>query len=160
MAVKGLAKGELWDHVSCVMPLGVAARHQGCADASPGGAVAPSIAPHRACRRRAPKVCLGWDSSPSNFRDFAEMGYPLHSGRSHPPSDVGRVPSPAVGPLASPPTAGRGRPTRSCQISSARAHRDLPRRVRMELGLPVDAPRAPEEGTAARFLRWHEGRVE
>lgn len=38
------------------------------------------------------------------------------------------------------------------------AHRDLARRVRTELGLPVDAPRALESGTVARFLRWHEGR--
>ncbi|MBI3049964.1 MAG: hypothetical protein HYY76_16820 [Acidobacteria bacterium] len=37
------------------------------------------------------------------------------------------------------------------------AHRDLARRVKMELGLPVDAPRALEGGTMARFLRWHEG---
>lgn len=36
------------------------------------------------------------------------------------------------------------------------AHRDLARRVRAELGLPVDAPRALEEGTMMRFLRWHE----
>jgi hypothetical protein len=38
------------------------------------------------------------------------------------------------------------------------AHRDLARRVRTELELPVDAPRALEDGTMARFLRWHEGR--
>lgn len=38
------------------------------------------------------------------------------------------------------------------------AHRDLARRVRMELGLPVDAPRALEDGTMARFLRWHRSR--
>jgi hypothetical protein len=37
------------------------------------------------------------------------------------------------------------------------AHRDLARRVKSELGLPVDAPRALEGGTMARFLRWHEG---
>ena len=36
------------------------------------------------------------------------------------------------------------------------AHRDLARRVKTELGLPVDAPRALEDGTMARFLRWHE----
>jgi len=36
------------------------------------------------------------------------------------------------------------------------AHRDLARRVRTELGLPVDSPRALEDGTMARFLRWHE----
>lgn len=34
-------------------------------------------------------------------------------------------------------------------------HRDLARRVRDELGLPVDAPRALEDGTTQRFLRWH-----
>ncbi len=39
------------------------------------------------------------------------------------------------------------------------AHRDLARRVRTELGLPVDAPRALEDGTMARFLRWHQGRL-
>lgn len=38
------------------------------------------------------------------------------------------------------------------------AHRDLARRVRTELELPVDAPRALEDGTMARFLRWHERR--
>jgi len=37
------------------------------------------------------------------------------------------------------------------------AHRDLARRVKTELGLPVDAPRALEGGTMARFLRWHQG---
>ena len=36
------------------------------------------------------------------------------------------------------------------------AHRDLARRVRTELGLPVDAPRVLEDGTMARFLRWHQ----
>lgn len=35
------------------------------------------------------------------------------------------------------------------------AHRDLARRVKSELGLPVDAPRSLQEGTMARFLRWH-----
>ena len=35
------------------------------------------------------------------------------------------------------------------------SQRDLARRVRQELGLPVDAPRALEEGTMDRFLRWH-----
>ena len=35
------------------------------------------------------------------------------------------------------------------------AHRDLARRVRGELGLPVDAPRRLTDGTMARFLRWH-----
>lgn len=36
------------------------------------------------------------------------------------------------------------------------AHRELAQRVKMELGLPVDAPRALEEGTMRRFTRWHE----
>jgi hypothetical protein len=36
------------------------------------------------------------------------------------------------------------------------AHRDLARRVREELGLPVDAPRALTSGTMARFVAWHE----
>jgi hypothetical protein len=35
------------------------------------------------------------------------------------------------------------------------AHRDLAKKVRTELGLPVDAPRRLSEGTMARFLRWH-----
>lgn len=35
------------------------------------------------------------------------------------------------------------------------AHRELARRVNAELGLPVDAPRALEDGTMERFLRWH-----
>jgi len=35
------------------------------------------------------------------------------------------------------------------------AHRDLARRVREELGLPVDAPRALEDGTMERFVGWH-----
>lgn len=39
------------------------------------------------------------------------------------------------------------------------AHRDLARRVRGELGLPVDAPRALEDGTMGRFLRWHGERL-
>ena len=39
------------------------------------------------------------------------------------------------------------------------AHRDLARRVRDEFGLPVDAPRALADGTMARFVRWHSGRV-
>jgi hypothetical protein len=34
-------------------------------------------------------------------------------------------------------------------------HRDLARRVREELGLPVDAPGALEDGTMERFVRWH-----
>lgn len=36
------------------------------------------------------------------------------------------------------------------------AHRELARKVRVELGLPVDSPRRLGEGTMARFLRWHE----
>jgi len=34
-------------------------------------------------------------------------------------------------------------------------HRDLAKRVKAELGLPVDAPKALEDGTMARFERWH-----
>ena len=36
------------------------------------------------------------------------------------------------------------------------SHRELARRVAGTLELPVDAPRALEEGTMQRFLRWHE----
>ena len=36
------------------------------------------------------------------------------------------------------------------------AHRELARRVRSELGLPVDTPKALAEGTMDRFVRWHE----
>jgi hypothetical protein len=32
---------------------------------------------------------------------------------------------------------------------------ELARQVREELGLPVDCPRAIEQGTAGRFLKWH-----
>lgn len=39
------------------------------------------------------------------------------------------------------------------------AHRDLARRVRTELGLPVDSPRALEDGTMQRFVAWHEKRL-
>jgi hypothetical protein len=35
-------------------------------------------------------------------------------------------------------------------------HRNLAQRVREELGLPVDSPRALEDGTVGRFVRWHE----
>lgn len=35
------------------------------------------------------------------------------------------------------------------------AHKDLARRVRGELGLPVDSPRALAKGTMARFVGWH-----
>jgi hypothetical protein len=34
-------------------------------------------------------------------------------------------------------------------------HRDLARRVRQELELPVDAPRTLQQGTMERFVRWH-----
>jgi hypothetical protein len=36
-------------------------------------------------------------------------------------------------------------------------HRELARRVREGLGLPVDAPRALADGTVGRFLSWHQG---
>lgn len=36
------------------------------------------------------------------------------------------------------------------------SHHQLARKVARELKLPVDAPRAIEDGTMARFLRWHE----
>ncbi len=36
------------------------------------------------------------------------------------------------------------------------SHHELARRVANELNLPVDAPRAIQEGTMSRFLRWHE----
>lgn len=36
------------------------------------------------------------------------------------------------------------------------AHRDLARRVQAELGLPVDSPRALQDGTMQRFVTWHE----
>lgn len=35
------------------------------------------------------------------------------------------------------------------------SHRDLAQTVKHELGLPVDAPRALEDGTMQRFVRWH-----
>lgn len=35
------------------------------------------------------------------------------------------------------------------------AHNELARRVARELRLPVDAPRALEDGTMKRFLKWH-----
>lgn len=38
-------------------------------------------------------------------------------------------------------------------------HRDLARRVKTELGLPVDAPKALEDGTIARFEKWHRQNV-
>lgn len=39
------------------------------------------------------------------------------------------------------------------------AHKDLARRVREELGLPVDSPRALADGTMARFVEWHARKV-
>ena len=36
-------------------------------------------------------------------------------------------------------------------------HKELGRHVAKELGLPIDAPRAIQEGTMARFLKWHKG---
>jgi hypothetical protein len=34
-------------------------------------------------------------------------------------------------------------------------HKDLAKKVSKELGLPVDSPQTLEEGTIARFVRWH-----
>jgi hypothetical protein len=34
-------------------------------------------------------------------------------------------------------------------------HKELAKKVAMELSLPVDAPRALYEGTMHRFLEWH-----
>ncbi len=34
-------------------------------------------------------------------------------------------------------------------------HADLARRVREQLGLPVDSPERLYDGTMQRFLRWH-----
>lgn len=39
------------------------------------------------------------------------------------------------------------------------SHRDLARKVREELGLPVDTPKALEDGTMERFVRWHRANV-
>ncbi len=39
------------------------------------------------------------------------------------------------------------------------AHKDLAKRVREKLGLPVDSPRALADGTMARFVEWHAKRV-
>ena len=36
------------------------------------------------------------------------------------------------------------------------SHKELAGRVATELGLPVDAPRALQKGTVARFVKWHE----
>ena len=41
-----------------------------------------------------------------------------------------------------------------CQLYPP-THRDLARRVRDELDLPVDTPRALADGTMGRFERWH-----
>jgi len=38
-------------------------------------------------------------------------------------------------------------------------HKELARRVANELGLPVDAPRALQEGTMKRFLDWHQKKL-
>lgn len=38
-------------------------------------------------------------------------------------------------------------------------HKELARRVKAELGLPVDAPRALADGTMKRFLDWHVGHL-
>ena len=38
-------------------------------------------------------------------------------------------------------------------------HSDLAKRVREQLGLPVDTPRALYDGTMTRFLNWHEKNV-
>jgi hypothetical protein len=38
-------------------------------------------------------------------------------------------------------------------------HRELATRVREQLGLPVDSPRALEDGTMERFVRWHRQQV-
>jgi hypothetical protein len=40
------------------------------------------------------------------------------------------------------------------------AHKDLAKRVREELGLPVDSPRALADGTMARFVDWHAKKCE
>jgi hypothetical protein len=39
------------------------------------------------------------------------------------------------------------------------AHKDLAKRVREELKLPVDSPRALADGTMARFVDWHDKNV-
>lgn len=39
------------------------------------------------------------------------------------------------------------------------SHRSLAQRVREELGLPVDTPRALAEGTMDRFMNWHDAQV-
>lgn len=39
------------------------------------------------------------------------------------------------------------------------AHRELARKVKEELGLPVDSPRVLYEATMARFVRWQERKV-
>lgn len=38
-------------------------------------------------------------------------------------------------------------------------HQELARRVRRELGLPVDSPRRLAAGTMARFMKWHRANV-
>jgi hypothetical protein len=39
------------------------------------------------------------------------------------------------------------------------AHKDLAKKVAAVLGLPVDSPRALQDGTMERFLKWHERQV-
>ena len=39
------------------------------------------------------------------------------------------------------------------------AHKELAKKVAGELGLPVDSPRALEDGTMERFFKWHEKQV-
>lgn len=39
------------------------------------------------------------------------------------------------------------------------AQKSLVKRIRTELGLPVDTPRALEDGTMQRFLKWHDKNV-
>ena len=39
------------------------------------------------------------------------------------------------------------------------SHRELAAHVASELGLPLDAPRVIEDGTMARFLKWHQGKL-
>jgi hypothetical protein len=36
-------------------------------------------------------------------------------------------------------------------------HKELGRHVARELGLPIDSPRAIQDGTMTRFLKWHKG---
>jgi hypothetical protein len=38
-------------------------------------------------------------------------------------------------------------------------HHGIAKRVSSELGLPVDSPKALQDGTMQRFLRWHHDQV-